>query len=98
MAGANEHVVMTETTVGAANYSVWKFRIKNILQKEDLWDIVSHDPALGAMVAVPAVLPVGADAAALVTAQAEADRLLARRQTRALAIVCLSVWMRLSLI
>ena len=56
-----------------------------------MWDIVSHDPALGAMVAAPVALPAGSDAAALVAAHAEVDRLLARRQTKALAILCLLI-------
>lgn len=93
MSGSSEHLVMSETTklVGAANYNVWKFRIRNVLQKEDLWDVVNHDPALGAIVAVPAALPDGADQAAIAVAQGEANRVLARRQTRALSLLCLSV-------
>ena len=93
MAGNGDNLIMAETTklVGAANYSVWKFRIWNVLQKEDLWDVVNHDPTLGAIVAVPAVLPADADAAAIATAHVEANMQLARRQTRALAILCLSV-------
>ena len=75
--------------VGAANYSVWKFHIKNVLQKEEPWDIVNHDPALGDIVAVSLVLPTRADAVATVGAQAEFDQQLARRQTRALAILYL---------
>ena len=70
---------------------MWKFCIRNVLQREDLWDIVNHDPAQGVVVAVPAVLPAGANAAAVIAAQAEADRLLIRRQRKALSILCLSV-------
>ena len=93
MAGNGDNLIMAETTklVGAANYSVWKFRIRNVLQKEDLWDVVNHDPTLGAIVVVPAALPADANAAAIATARVEVNRQLARRQTRALAILCLSV-------
>ena len=93
MAGNGDNLIMAETTklVGAANYSVWKFCIRNVLQKEDLWDVVNHDPTLGAIVAVPTVLLADADAAAIATARVEANMQLARLQTRALAILCLSV-------
>ena len=56
-----------------------------------MWDIVNHNPSLGDIAAVPATLPAGADAAAVVAPQAEANRQLVWHQTRALAILCLSV-------
>ena len=76
MAGNGDNLIMAETTklVGAANYSVWKFRIQDVLQKEDLWDVVNHDPTLGAIVAVPAALPADADAAAIATTRVEANK------------------------
>ena len=93
MAGNSEHVVMSKTTklAGATNYTVWKFHMRNVLQKEELWIIVSHDLALGAIIVVPTTLPAGADAAAAIAAQAKADCLLLKRQTKALAILCLSM-------
>ena len=93
MAGNSEHIVMAETTkfVGVANYSVWKFCMRNVLQKEDLWDIFNHNPSLENIVVVPATLPTGVNAAALVAAHTEVNRQLTQHQTRALAILCLSV-------
>ncbi|CAM6018392.1 unnamed protein product [Sphagnum balticum] len=34
---------------GASNYDIWKFKIKTILMREDLWDLVNRavDQALG---------------------------------------------------
>jgi hypothetical protein len=29
--------------VGISNYNVWQFIIKNILQKDDLWELVEND-------------------------------------------------------
>jgi hypothetical protein len=29
--------------VGVSNYNVWQFKIKNILQKDDMWELVEND-------------------------------------------------------
>jgi hypothetical protein len=33
----------TQKLVGVSNYNVWQFKIKNILQKDDLWELVEND-------------------------------------------------------
>lgn len=41
MSGSEQTVLGDSTKLsGVSNYSVWKFRIRTILQKEDLWDVV----------------------------------------------------------
>jgi transposase InsO family protein len=74
---------------GAANYSTWKFRIRNILQKEDLLEFLSKDLTAAAVAAVP----VDADDGEAVEnpADAEAVATLTKRRNRALSIICLSV-------
>ncbi len=43
---AGEHVLLSDTMKlnGVSNYIVQKFKIRNILQKEDLWDVVVPNP------------------------------------------------------
>ena len=31
--------------MGSKNYTIWKFRIKTLLQKEDLWEMVTTEEA-----------------------------------------------------
>jgi hypothetical protein len=85
MAGSHEHVTMGESSKlsGVANYSVWKFRIRNVLQKEDLWETVV--PTLGQLV----VTEEGGDAAGNQRTVTEAMQ--ARRRQKALTILCLAV-------
>jgi hypothetical protein len=52
MSSADSMVSDTAKLIGASNYNVWKFRIKNVLFKEDLWDLVE-----------PTVAPADTDAA-----------------------------------
>jgi hypothetical protein len=33
----------TQKLVGVSNYNVWQFKIKNILQKDDMWELVEND-------------------------------------------------------
>ena len=40
--------------VGPENYAVWKFRMKTLLQKEDLWELVSAEPQEAVQAAPPA--------------------------------------------
>jgi hypothetical protein len=76
---AAESQSMSETTklAGVSNYSVWRFRVKNILQKEDLWAVVEPPP-----LAPGTVVPIET-----------ADQAVARvrREQKALSIICLSV-------
>jgi hypothetical protein len=36
-------VSKTQKLVGVSNYNVWQFIIKNIMQKDDLWELVEND-------------------------------------------------------
>jgi hypothetical protein len=85
MSSADSMVSDTAKLIGASNYNVWKFRIKNVLFKEDLWDLVE-----------PTVAPADTDAAdhGVVVQSAPsaiATTILDRKKRRALAIICLSV-------
>jgi len=33
----------TQKLVGVSNYNVWQFKIQNILQKDDMWELVEND-------------------------------------------------------
>jgi hypothetical protein len=74
---------------GTANYSTWKFRVKNILQKEDLMEFVSEDQ-VNAAVTVPQVDAEDGEAVKN-PADAEAAQNLVKRRRRALSILYLSV-------
>jgi hypothetical protein len=90
MAGGNDHLVMGESQKlsGVANYTVWKFRIRNVLQKEGLWKIVV--PTSGQLVAVADQLAREGAGATAGHPTAE-ETALARSRQRALAILCLAV-------
>jgi hypothetical protein len=84
MSGGEQTVLGDSTKLsGVSNYSVWKFRIRTILQKEDLWDVVVPNSGQNGVLTVN----IGGDA----TSNAEAERIHARRMQKALAILCLSV-------
>jgi transposase InsO family protein len=85
MSSADSMVSDTAKLSGASNYSVWKFRIKNVLIKEDLWDLVES-------ITVPAGTDAAEDGVVVQSAPSTiAATILERKKKRALAIICLSV-------
>ena len=47
MAQVDNSLGLSETSKlnGAGNYTVWKFRVKQLLEKEDLWELVEAPPS-----------------------------------------------------
>ena len=42
MAFRDETITKVAKLEGAHNYSVWSFKVKNLLERENLWDLVSN--------------------------------------------------------
>ncbi|KAH9549520.1 hypothetical protein CY35_10G023900 [Sphagnum magellanicum] len=81
---------------GASNYGIWKFKIKTILMREDLWDLVNQvvNQALGVAEVVDADAT-GRGVATQTTARASQaraqDATTTRGKYKALAIIVSSI-------
>ncbi|CAK9869870.1 unnamed protein product [Sphagnum jensenii] len=76
-------VSKTQKLVGVSNYNVWQFKIKNILHKDDLWELVENDAIASVQTNPEGGLVVRANQATT------AD--LVRHKKRALLIINLSI-------
>jgi hypothetical protein len=73
----------------AAIYGTWKFKVKNILQKEDLLEFISEDPNDVTAATLPVDVDDGEDV--VDEADVEAASTLAKRHKRVLSFIYLSV-------
>ncbi len=81
----------TQKLVGVSNYNVWQFKIKNILQKDDLWKLVGND--------VVAFVQIDPEGGLVVQVNQVAMADLVRHKKRTLSIINLSIgdhWLHMS--
>ncbi len=89
MIGSSEHIILSDSTKLSRifNYFVWKFTIKSILQKEDLYDVVVSNPNQGLVVTTNTI----GDPTTIKAIGEEAVRILAHHKQRELVTLCLSI-------